>query len=135
MIKLLTIQTAALAAGFVIDFFVGDPHALPHPVVGIGKLISFFDRFLRRCDKRDIFRGALTAVAVVLISTVIPAAVLYGAWRLHPAVYFAIDSIMCWQLLAARCRCLGSAQATATPLHRERRQAHRSDSRAKACLM
>ncbi len=41
-------QTAALCLGFLIDFFVGDPYSIPHPVVAIGKWISFFDRKLRR---------------------------------------------------------------------------------------
>ena len=104
MRELLLWQTAALAAGFLIDFFVGDPYCLPHPVVGIGKWISFFDRRLRRGSShpRDVGRGALTVVLVVLLSTLPPAAVLLLAWRLHPIAYFLIDSIMCWQLLAAR---------------------------------
>ena len=37
----------ALAAGFVIDLLVGDPHSLPHPVVAIGKLISLSEKTLR----------------------------------------------------------------------------------------
>lgn len=104
MIKWLILQTAAIAIGFIIDFFVGDPHKLPHPVVGIGKWIAFFDRKLRRgnSNPKDISRGVLTVILVVLISTVVPAAVLVGAWFIHPAVYAVIDSIMCWQLIAAR---------------------------------
>ena len=57
-------QTAALAAGFLIDFFVGDPYQIPHPVVAIGKLIDFFDHRLRRGNSNpaDLGRGALTVV-------------------------------------------------------------------------
>ena len=98
------LQTAALAVGFLIDFLVGDPHKLPHPVVGIGKWISLFDRKLRRGNgnPKDVSRGVLTVILVVLLSTVVPALVLTGCWLLHPAVYFAVESVMCWQLLAAR---------------------------------
>ena len=39
---------AALFMGFLIDFFVGDPHGFPHPVVLIGKLISALEKGLRR---------------------------------------------------------------------------------------
>ena len=97
----LLIQTAAILAGFLIDFFVGDPYAIPHPVVGIGKWISFFDRKLRRgnSNPNDVGRGALTVVLVALISTGIPALVLALAWRLHPAAYFAVNAVMCWQIL------------------------------------
>lgn len=104
MIKWLIMQTAALAVGFLIDFIVGDPHKLPHPVVGIGKWISFFDKKLRRgnSNPKDVPRGALTVVLVVIISTVIPALVLVGAWFINPIAYAVVDSIMCWQLIAAR---------------------------------
>lgn len=104
MLKLLIWQTAAVALGFLLDFIIGDPHCIPHPVAGIGKLISFFDRRLRRgnSNPKDVGRGAITVIAVVLISVAIPLAVLFGAWMLHPAVYFVVNSIMCCQLLAAR---------------------------------
>ena len=38
----------ALVIGFVIDFFVGDPHGFPHPIILIGKLISALEEGLRR---------------------------------------------------------------------------------------
>ncbi|MBQ3637688.1 MAG: cobalamin biosynthesis protein CobD [Clostridia bacterium] len=100
----LLLQTAAIFAGFLIDFFVGDPYSIPHPVVGIGKWISFFDRKLRRgnSNPKDVGRGVLTVILVALISTGVPALVLELLWRLHPAAYFAVNAIMCWQILAAR---------------------------------
>ena len=104
MRSLILWQTAALLTGFVIDFFVGDPYSIPHPVVGIGKWISFFDRKLRRgnSNPKDVGRGALTVVLVALISTAVPFAVSALAWRLHPVVYYLVESVMCWQILAAR---------------------------------
>ena len=100
--ELLICQTAALAIGFVLDFFVGDPHALPHPVVGIGKLISLCERHLRRGGKGDLWRGAVTVIAVTVPSTLLPTALLFAAWHTHPAVYLVLYSVMCFQLLAAR---------------------------------
>ena len=100
--ELLICQTAALFIGFVLDLFVGDPHALPHPVVGIGKLISLCERLLRCGGKGDLWRGAVTVIAVTVLSTLVPAALLFAAWRIHPAAYLALDSVMCFQLLAAR---------------------------------
>ncbi len=104
MIKLLIYQTAAVLIGFIIDAIVGDPYFLPHPVMAMGKLISFLDKKLRRGngDKNDIRRGALTVVIVTLVSTAVPAALLFGAWMIHPVVYLVINSIMCWQIVAAR---------------------------------
>ncbi len=104
MCRLLLFQTAAMIIGFIVDIFVGDPIWLPHPVMGIGKWISFFDHRLRRgnSNPKDVPRGALTVVLVILISTVVPALVLFAAWNLHPYVYLAVASVMCWQAVAAR---------------------------------
>lgn len=100
----LILQTTALVVGFLIDCLVGDPYCIPHPVIGIGKWISFFDRKLRRgnSNPKDISRGVLTVILVALISTLIPALVLLLAWCIHPLVCLAVNSIMCWQILAAR---------------------------------
>lgn len=104
MVKWFVWQTAAIALGFLLDYLIGDPCRIPHPVICIGKCISFFDRRLRRgnSNPKDVPRGALTVLCVVLLSTVIPALLLVGAWLLHPVVYFVLDSLMCGLLLAAR---------------------------------
>ena len=104
MAELLIFQTYAIVLGFIIDFFVGDPHAVPHPVVAIGKLIAFLDKKLRigGGDKRDIIRGTWTVLIVVVVSTAVPSAILFVMWKVHPVAYLAVSSIMCWQIIAAR---------------------------------
>jgi len=104
MVKWLILQTAAIALGFLLDFLIGDPYRIPHPVVCIGAWIAAFDRKLRRGNSNpaDIPRGAVTVVCVALISTAVPTLALWAAWKLHPAIYFVLDSLMCGQLLAAR---------------------------------
>lgn len=97
-------QTIALFCGFVLDFFIGDPYFIPHPICAIGRLISLLDRGLRRgkSARSDFLRGVLTAVVVTLTSTAVPALLLFAAWKLDRWVYFALDTVMCAQLLAAR---------------------------------
>jgi len=104
MAELLIYQTYAIVIGFIIDFFVGDPHAIPHPVVAIGKLISFLDKRLRlgNNDKRDIQRGIWTVLITVSVSTVIPVFILMLMWKIHPVAYLVVNSIMCAQIIAAR---------------------------------
>lgn len=104
MTDLLIWQTASIAVGFLLDCLIGDPYKIPHPVMGIGKWISFFDKKLRRgnSNPKDVSRGAMTVVLVILLSVLPPALLLAGAWILHPVVYFALNSVMCGQLLAAR---------------------------------
>lgn len=104
MAELLIYQTCSIIIGFIIDFFVGDPHAVPHPVVAIGKLISFLDKKLRlgNGDERDIIRGIWTILIVSSVSIVIPSFILFMMWKIHPVAYLVVSSIMCAQILAAR---------------------------------
>jgi len=104
MAELLLYQTSAIVIGFILDFFIGDPHAIPHPVVAIGKLISFLDSRLRigRGDKRDIPRGTWTVLIVTVISIAVPSFIILIMWKIHPIVYLVVNSIMCAQIVAAR---------------------------------
>lgn len=104
MEKWIFLQTSALLLGFVIDFAVGDPHALPHPVRWMGALIAALERQLRRgiSPKSDFRRGLLLTAVTAFLSTALPCLLLAAAWAVDPWVYFALDSLMCWQILAAR---------------------------------
>lgn len=96
----------ALLIGFGIDLIVGDPHGLPHPVVGIGKLISLFERRFRalfpKTARGEIFAGACIWLCTVLVSAGLPALILYGAQRVSVYLRLALESVMCWQVLAVR---------------------------------
>ncbi len=94
----------ALAAGFVIDFFLGDPYSLPHPVRLIGWLISRLEKALRRLlPGREGLAGRLMALAVLTVSTAVPAGILILSYRLSTVLGFAVESVMCYYLLAPRC--------------------------------
>lgn len=54
-----------LILGWIADNLFGDPHYLPHPVVGFGKLISLGEKALNKGNNR-MFKGAV--LAIVLIS-------------------------------------------------------------------
>ncbi|HEY6913357.1 MAG TPA: cobalamin biosynthesis protein, partial [Paludibacter sp.] len=59
----------ALVLGFVLDQLLGDPEALPHPVVGFGKVISFFEKRLNKGRFR-LANGAITTL-ILAFSTYI----------------------------------------------------------------
>ena len=96
----------ALCIGFCIDLIVGDPHGFPHPVVGIGRLISLLERLFRRLLPKtkggEIAAGACIWVLTVLISAGLPAALLYGTQKLSVWLRLALESVMCWQILATK---------------------------------
>lgn len=53
-----------LLCGWILDRILGDPSWLPHPVVGFGKLISFFERHWNRGKQRR-FKGGLMAFILI----------------------------------------------------------------------
>lgn len=100
----LILQSAALLTGFVIDCILGDPYSIPHPVCLIGKLISALDKRLRRGNSNpdDISRGVALTVITVSVSTLVPLIITAAAWIIHPVLYFIVESVMCWQIIAPR---------------------------------
>ncbi len=97
---------AALILGFCIDLVVGDPHSIPHPVVFMGKLITWLERILRRIFPKTVpgerIAGGVLWVLTVGISTALPMGILLVCHRVSPWLRLAVESIMCWQILATK---------------------------------
>lgn len=96
----------ALVLGFILDLLIGDPHFLYHPIRLVGNLISVTEKGLRKIfpktEKGELTAGVFLVLIVTGISTAVPCLLLYGARRLNPWLYFAVQTVMCYQLLATR---------------------------------
>lgn len=96
----------ALVIGFGMDLIIGDPHSIPHPVVLIGKLISFLEKNLRRLFPKtelgEKAAGGVLWLTVAALSMAVPGAILYLGFRVSPWLYLLLESIMCWQILAVK---------------------------------
>ena len=68
-----------LLLGWLLDLILGDPAWLPHPVVGFGKAIAFFEHRLNRGSYRKL-KGAIMAVTLII-------AVFVATWLLREAFY------------------------------------------------
>lgn len=96
----------ALAIGFALDLVVGDPHWLPHPIRLVGRLISGLERILRRVfpatPKGERAAGVVLVVLVCTISTACAIALLVLCGMVSPWLALAVESIMCYQMLATK---------------------------------
>ncbi len=95
--------TALLA--LVLDLILADPSSSLHPVVLVGKLISFFDRQLNRpllTPAQRLSRGVLLAIFLPVGLTLALQAVLRLLFSLNPYLYLLFRLILVWQLLALK---------------------------------
>jgi len=86
-----------LAVAALLDIIIGDPHWLWHPVMGIGRVIAYMERLIK---KRTAFAGVILAFCVIVVSVGVPALLLFGAYQIHPIVATVLECIMAYQLLA-----------------------------------
>ncbi len=100
-------HTAAFMGGFLLDMALGDPCTLPHPVRLMGRMITRMERWLLRgreqSDREKLCLGVYLVVFVLLGTLIVSAGLLAGSYLLHPYVGVAVETIMTYQLLAAKC--------------------------------
>lgn len=98
---------SAFFLGFLLDMLFGDPYWLPHPVRWIGCMISRCESWLRgkkeRKEKKELCQGLVLVLIVLLIVFLVTAVLLMGAYRFHPWLGLLLETIMTYQLLAAKC--------------------------------
>lgn len=95
----------ACVTGFLLDLILGDPSWIYHPIRVIGNLISALEKklYVEEGDGKTLrTRGTFLWIGTVSISTAVPCMALFAAWKIHPILYFLLQSFWCWQILATR---------------------------------
>ena len=81
-------HTIALAAGFILDLIFGDPRWLYHPVCLIGKMISVFEKGIRKLlpqtEKGELAGGLIEVILICTVSLLVPSVLLYVLYRHLP---------------------------------------------------
>lgn len=100
------ILCAAILCGFLLDLILADPVWMPHPVVFMGKAITFLESRLRRLfgdtPRGQLAAGAVLAAVLPLGTLLLTGTICFWAAALHPAAGFAVQTFWCWQALAVR---------------------------------
>lgn len=98
------IAVLPLLAGAMLDCLLGDPYSLPHPIRLIGRLISALEKWVRkRFENHLAAGGAVLAVLVLLASTAVPLGLLLLCYRMNAWLGAAVESVLYYYMLAARC--------------------------------
>lgn len=93
-------ETAWLVlAAIILDWCFGDPKWLPHPVVGIGKLIKLLEL---RIYAQSRLRGGVLTVVTVSVSSVAAWSCVWAANAVHPWLGYAASSWLISTTMAVR---------------------------------
>ncbi len=98
--------TAAILAGFLLDLILADPAWMPHPVVIMGRAITALEKRLRShfpASEKGLLRAGRVLAAVLPLATLLlTGGVCWLAGRIHPVLGFLVQTLWCWQALAAK---------------------------------
>ena len=96
----------ALILGFLIDLLLGDPRWLYHPVRIIGNGISLLEKILRRMFPKTPGGEKTAGFFLVLLICIgcggVPFLLLYLAYHIHTVLGIALETFMCYQMLAVK---------------------------------
>lgn len=95
----------AVAAGFAADLALGDPRWLPHPVVAMGRAITWAEGRLRgafpQTSAGTRAAGLVLAVALPLVCGLLTWGILHLCGMVHPGLRFVAEAWASYQILAA----------------------------------
>ena len=98
--------TLAVLLGFALDWLLGDPKKLPHPVCAVGKLISGTEKVLRRIFPAT--PASLTFAGIVLwlitcgVNFAVPFFLLRWLYHVNFWLGFAAETLLCWMIFARK---------------------------------
>ena len=96
----------AMLLGFLLDCLLGDPRSIPHPVVCMGKLISWLEKAFRALFPKtrlgENLAGGCIWLVTVAVSFLIPWGLLKLTGTVSPWLRLLLQAIFCWQVLAAK---------------------------------
>jgi adenosylcobinamide-phosphate synthase len=99
----------------VLDFFLGDPRYLPHPVVGMGNAIGFFEPRFRQAFNNPLTAGVFFTFFLVGISYAMALILIMVTAWIHPLLGVGIQTVLlffCFSVKGLK----DAAMAVAKPL-------------------
>lgn len=90
-----------LITGWLVDKLLGDPTALPHPVVGFGKLIAWGEKLFNKGNRR-LLKGAILSLCLIVGSFVFMYLLLKCATYISPYLSILLSSIVVFYCLAGK---------------------------------
>ncbi|MCK5349401.1 MAG: cobalamin biosynthesis protein CobD, partial [Desulfobacula sp.] len=81
---MIEIQGTVILAAFILDFILGDPKILPHPIVYMGNAIGFFEGWFRKHFKHLLISGVVFAGVLIFSTWLIAFITIKLSISIHP---------------------------------------------------
>jgi adenosylcobinamide-phosphate synthase len=91
----------ALTLAFIIDLLIGDPKWLPHPVRGMGKLITIFEQRLNQGQNRKT-KGIVFLLFYLTIITLIVGSLMLVSYQLHWGLGVLVEAFIISTTIATK---------------------------------
>lgn len=88
------IHWAVIFGAFILDFLLGDPKILPHPVIYMGKAIAFFEIRFRQMIKNLPVSGFFFAVFLILSTWILAFSVITLSMMIHPVFGYFVQMVL-----------------------------------------
>jgi len=111
---MIEIQWYVIGVAFILDFILGDPNRLPHPVIYMGNAINFFEDRFRRHFNNVLVSGFFFALALILSTWVAAFVLIKVSISLHPGFGNLVQVILlffCFSSTSLEKAALGVFQA------------------------
>lgn len=98
--------TVALVIGFLLDFMLGDPHGMWHPIIAVGNLIAKAERGIRKVFPKtnggELAGGVCLVVIVTVVSAGVPMLLVMLCYHIHWIVGICFEAVLCYFILATK---------------------------------
>lgn len=96
------IQWYVVLGAFILDFILGDPGFLPHPVVYMGKAIVFFEARFRTWFKNLLVSGVFFAAFLIFSTWALAFCAIALSMRVHPGVGYMVQGVLLFFCFSSR---------------------------------
>ncbi len=109
------IPPGVLFSAVALDLLLGDPRWLPHPVVWMGKAISFFEKPFRTAIGNPFQAGLVFAVVLIASTWAVSQILVNLCFKLHWALSFGVQAILLFYCFSVK-SLVQAAMEVARPL-------------------
>ncbi|MBT7696710.1 MAG: cobalamin biosynthesis protein CobD [Desulfobacterales bacterium] len=89
-----------IPAAFILDYIVGDPHRLPHPIRLMGKAIIDLEPYFRRIPLPVAASGFLFSLCLISLAWVISYLLIWTGDLIHPVIGYCMEIILIYYCIS-----------------------------------